>query len=381
MKYIKRNIESALAKYLKIFPVVGLTGPRQSGKSTMLKKALDKKFKYVSFDDINAVNFFHNDPKGFMKKYSEYVVFDEIQYVPELFRYIKIAVDNNRDQRGRFILTGSSQFSFMKNVTESLAGRIGLLSLLPFEYKEIPDIYKERSLYLGTYPELSVLKYRDLEFWFTSYINTYLEKDVRAISNIGDIRDFTTFIKLLASRTSQILSLSVISREIGVSVNTVKRWISILEASYIIFLLPPFYNNFGKRLVKSPKIYFHDTGLVSFLIGIDNKKTFDRTPFAGAIFENYIISNVIKKVYNKGLKPEIYFLRTSNGNEIDLILNNKGKLSFIEIKRSSTFKINMISEIKSIVTPDSDGKLIYMGDPVSYNDQIKIENYKDFLSE
>ncbi len=381
MKYIKRKLETTLSKYLRIFPVIGLTGPRQSGKSTMLKKFLGNKYRYVTFDNINEVNFFHQDPVGFMNSYSENIIFDEVQYVPELFRYIKIAVDNNRSKRGNFILTGSSQFSFMKGVTESLAGRIGLLDLLPFEYNELKPLYRNRSLYLGAYPELTQTKYKDVRKWYISYVNTYLERDVRSLSNIGDIRDFSIFLKLVASKCSQILDLTELSNNVDVSVNTIKKWISILEASYIIFLLGPYYKNFGKRLIKRPKIYFYDTGLVSYLLGIDSKKEFDKTTFNGAIFENYIISEIKKKFKNSGERDELYYLRTNTGKEIDLITRVITNDNYFEIKKSSTFKINMIDALKEFMPDDAKGYLLYNGHNFKYNNKIIIQNYHDYLDD
>lgn len=381
MRYIHRKIEPILGEYLNIFPVIGLTGPRQSGKSTMLKKCLGKSYRYVTFDDINAVNFFHEDPQGFMNVYSEKVIFDEVQYVPELFRYVKIAVDNNRSVKGNYILTGSAQFSFMKGVTESLAGRIGILSLLPFEFREISKLYRNRSIYSGSYPELSNLKYKNIRSWYLSYVNTYLERDVRSLTGIGDIRDFSIFLKIIASKCSQILDLTDISNRINVSVNTVKKWVSILEASYIIFLLNPFYRNFGKRLLKRPKIYFYDTGLVSYLLGLDSGKEYEKSVFNGAIFENYFISEVKKRIINHGEKDNTYFFRSNTGKEIDLIAAIKNKEYYFEIKKTSTFRINMIDTLKELTPQGSNGYLIYNGKSQKYNSKISICDYKDILSE
>jgi len=380
MRYIKRNIEATLKRYLKIFPAVGVTGPRQSGKSTMLRKILGKVFRYVSFDDLKAVEFFHRDPEGFMDEYSEKVIFDEVQYVPEIFRYIKIKIDNNRDRRGNFIITGSSQFAFMRNVSESLAGRIGLLSLLPFEYSELPVLYRNNSIYLGSYPELVKLKYNNTSDWYTSYLNTYIERDVRSLSNIGDLRDFTSFVKLMASKISDIISMSDISRDLAVSVNTIKRWLSILEASYIAFLLPPYYKNIGKRLVKRPKLYFYDSGFAAYLTGMDNKNVFENNPLSGKLFENYIISEIIKRRMHSGLRPEMYYLRSSHGKEIDLIIQDNKNPMFAEIKYSSTFKILMLKNIESLIPVNFTGYLIYRGKNLDFK-KINVVNYKNFLED
>ena len=285
MPYYHRAIENTVREYLRLFPVVGLTGPRQSGKSTLLRKLLSAKYRYVSFDDLNVVDRFHTDPERFMEVNSDKVIFDEVQRVPEIFHYVKLIVDNNRDDYGKFIMTGSSQFAFMKRVSESLAGRIGLLTLLPFQFSEMPAGLRDQSLYQGGYPELVGRKYRGAYNWYSSYLDTYLTRDVRDISEIGDIRDFRRFIQMLATRVAQLLNMSEIARAIGVSVPTIKKWVSVLEASYIVFLLPPFHKNLGKRLIKSPKAYFYDTGLVSYLTGIRTKQLFEKGLMYGALFK------------------------------------------------------------------------------------------------
>ncbi len=379
MKYIKRTIEPVLLNYLKVFPVIGLTGPRQSGKSTMLLRILESTHRYVTFDDINVLEHFHQDPKDFMEVYSENVIFDEVQYAPELFRYIKIAVDKNRSKKGNFVITGSSQFSFMKGVSESLAGRIGLLTLLPFGYNELNKKYRSKAVYNGGYPELSALKYNNTRAWFTSYVKTYLERDVRSLSNIGNIREFSIFLKLTASVSAQILDLTELSNKTDVSVNTIKKWISILEASYIVFLVGPYYKNFGKRLVKRPKLYFYDTGLLSFLLGIDSKIEYQKTTFSGSIFENYVVSEIKKEGKNSGERDELYYLRSSGGKEIDLISNYNSVVNFYEIKKSSTFRHNMITTLKEIKPEDQKGYLLYTGKSLKFKENIEVMNYGDYL--
>jgi predicted AAA+ superfamily ATPase len=346
----------------------------------MLKKALGSRYSYVTFDDINNVDFFHRDPEGFMDRYYEKTIFDEVQYVPEIFRYVKIRVDEKRNVKGNFILTGSSQFSFIKNVTESLAGRIGLLSLLPFEYSELRQRYRDISLYMGSYPELSQLNYKDTDLWYSSYVNTYIERDLRSLQNIGDLRDFSVFMKLLAARTAQFLNLSELSKEIGVAVNTIKRWVSALEASYVIFLLPPYYRNPGKRLIKRPKVYFYDTGVVSFLTGLNEKRIIERSPLAGSFFENYIISEILKRRIHAGLNANLYFMKTSNGVEVDVIIEDKNNIQFIEIKNTSTFRTKIIRNIELLKPGEADGVLIYKGKNMEYKKSYHIVNYKNYLT-
>ena len=253
MHYIKRVAEKSVLRLLKVFPVVGITGPRQSGKSTLLQYLL-KDYEYVTFDDIRKINLYEEDPIGFINRYSEKVIFDEVQNVPKIFNTIKFMVDKNRQNYGNFVLTSSSNFAFLKSASESLAGRIGLLSLLPFQYEEIPQAQKKESIFRGSYPELALRNYHESNLWYSSYVDTYINKDLRTLANIGDVRDFRKFIQLLASRISQTLDMSLFAKDLGISVPTIKRWVSLLEASYILFLLPPYYKNYGNRIVKSPKI-------------------------------------------------------------------------------------------------------------------------------
>jgi predicted AAA+ superfamily ATPase len=380
MVYIHRILEPALAKYLTIFPAIGITGPRQSGKSTLLKHALIQHYQYVSFDDEEKILEFEDDPKRFMRQYANEVIFDEVQKVPKLFNAIKLAVDEDRDNTGKFILTGSSQFSMLTNITESLAGRIGLLNLLPFQYLEIPDHLREMSIYKGSYPEIVKRGFISSDSWYRSYITTYLEKDVRQISQIGNIRDFSRFIRLLAANAAQILNLSRFATDIGVAVSTIKNWISVLEASYIIFLLPPFYQNYGKRVVKSPKIYFYDTGLVAHLTGVNQQALFENGPMTGALFENYIVSEVRKNIYHANLDAQLYYLRTSHGVEVDLIIDYLAYKEFVEIKFNESFKPAMIKPMKEFMSKKDKGTLVYKGESRSYDSAIRLCHYGDFLS-
>ncbi len=378
--YISREAEPTLLKYLKIFPVVGITGPRQSGKSTLLRTLLKDEYQYVSFDSPTVVAEFRDDPERFMRIYSDRVIFDEAQKVPEIFSYVKLAVDNDRDNYGKFILSGSSQFTLMKQISESLAGRIGLLSLLPLQLSEIPDGLQERSIFNGGYPELVK---RDFEFsneWYQGYIDTYLEKDLRSISDIGNIRDFFRLIKLLAARCSQQLNYSELASEVGVAVNTVKHWLSVLEASYIIFMLPPFYENLGKRIVKSSKLYFYDTGLVSFLTGIENQRQFESSVLYGPLFENYIVSEIKKIIEHRKLFYDLYYYRTSTGVEVDLIIDLKSSKDLVEIKTSETFNRKFINSLEELKTPSDRGFLLYRGISKPSTDGIETINYKEYLA-
>ncbi len=378
MRYHHRQLESKLQEYLQNFSVVGLTGPRQSGKSTLLLHLL-KDYQYVSFDDYQLLNFFYHDPERFMRLYADKVIFDEAQKAPELFNHIKLAVDKNRQTYGKFVLTGSAQFTLMKSITESLAGRIGLLSLLPYEITEVPKSLRKESIYQGGYPELINKKYHLASDWFSSYLETYITRDVSALAQIGDKRDFRQLISLLAANTAQQLNFNRYATDLGVDVKTIKRWISILEASYIVFLLPPYHRNFGKRIIKSPKIYFYDTGLVSYLTGIHSTRLFEQGPMTGSIFENYIVSEVLKRELHRKTHAELFYIRTSHGAEVDLIIDRKTHKELIEIKSGETFKPMMVNALEEFMEKGDQGYLLYRGKEFPYDKRIRVMNYQDYF--
>jgi len=388
MNFIPRVLENKFKDYLKSFPVTAITGPRQSGKSTFIRHQLEGKYKYITFDDPLLKDFFYNDPKAFIRQYNNHIIFDEVQKIPEIFSFLKIEVDNDRENYGKYVLTGSAQFSLLKNITESLAGRIGLLSLLPFQYEEIPEYLREEQIVYGSYPELVSRNYEYSSEWFASYISTYIERDVRNLFNIGNLRDFQKLIQLLAARCAQELNLSQLSNELGVSVKTVQNWISVLEASYIIFLLPSYYRNLGKRIVKRPKLFFYDTGLICYLTGTINKYVLEKGPLSGAVFENYIVSEIRKSNLHHNRDDKLYYFRSNSGLEIDLIIEKRqqGFIEYVEIKNNSTAKYKMIGNIKKIMELDSTstnskGYLLYRGTETgNFSDSIIYQNYKDFFN-
>lgn len=335
--YRKRLIEHMLSEAAKTFPAIVISGPRQSGKTTLLKNIV-RNGTFITLDDPNFRALLSENPIDYLNSLQKPVIIDEIQYMPELTQYIKILIDRDRSP-GNWFITGSQQFSVMKSISESLAGRAAILSLPTFTYSE-RKLQKELVPYLleSSYPEPLLYKKVNQDLWYSSYLQTYLERDVRVLMNIDNLRDFEQFIRLLASRTATQLNYSSFANDLGLSVPTIKRWISILEASYIIYLLPPFYKNYGKRLVKAPKIYFLDPGLVNFLIGIKNETFLLNGPMAGAIFENAVISEIVKKEYARGIKPEMYYWRSQSGKEIDLLMPVDGEITPFEIKLSSTIK-------------------------------------------
>jgi uncharacterized protein len=380
VRFQHRILEKKLREYSTFFSVVSLTGPRQSGKSTLLKRIFPE-YTYVSFDESTYRMLYYDDPQKFMRIYSHRVIFDEVHKVPEIFDAIKVAVDADRDVPGKFILSGSSQFTLSEKISESLAGRIGGLTLLPYEYLETPLELRQESLFRGSFPELVNKKYQLFDDWYASYLETYVEKDLKSIGNVGDLRDFQRLIRLLAGNTSQLLNLTNYANAIGVDVKTIKRWISILEASYILFLLPPYFDNFGKRIIKSPKIYFYDTGLVSHLCGISTLELFEKGPMYGEIFENYIVSECMKRELHRKTHAKLYFFRSSSGSEIDLIIDRGTSREMIEIKSSETFRSKMTKSIEELRKPQDKGFLLYQGPAVPYLKGIDVISYQSYFEQ
>lgn len=357
-KYVPRKIEEVLQDRIKHFPALALTGPRQSGKSTLVKNVFGKTHTIVSFDDPVARERAISDPRLFMKSAGEKIIFDEIQYVPEILSYIKILIDSNRCRYGRFIITGSQQFNLIKNLGDTLAGRIALFDLLPFSLEEkrrVPFLKSKlaatedsflHSCLRGSFPEITVQADIDSNTWYGGYLQTYLERDIRTIYNVGILREFHQFLRLLAARCSQILNLSSFASDLGVSVNTIKKWLSLLEANQIIYVLSPYYRNLGKRVTKNPKIYFLDVGLVCYLTGLNTKEHLLGGPLAGALFKNFVIQETVKYFFNRGLRPNLFYLRTHNNVEVDLIIENNLELYPLEIRLTKTPHIGMAAPIK-----------------------------------
>lgn len=352
--YIKRDIEAVFKTAVKQFPSVIVTGPRQSGKTTLLTHLFAKGHNYVTMDNPSIRLMAAKEPELFFENHKPPLIIDEIQYTPQLFSYIKILIDKQRAKNGQFLLTGSQLFPLMANVSDSLAGRIATLTLLPLSIKEqsFPqsafgiDRIKKIGLN-GGFPEIAVKKDLNLELWFTSYLQTYLERDVRQLRQIGDLGDFQNFLELMAAFNGQVLNLSSLSRDLGVAVNTVKAWISILEASNQVVSIKPFYLNRGKRLIKSPKIYFVDSGLLCYLSGVSNIQQVFKGPLSGQLFETIVLSEVIKSFWNKGKIPKIFWWRTSYGEEVDFIIEDKGRIMPVEVKLSAKTNTQMIKGLKA----------------------------------
>ncbi|MEI6214975.1 MAG: ATP-binding protein [Desulfuromonadales bacterium] len=344
MTYIARDIETRLERLLNSSPCVAVTGPRQAGKSTLLKHCLPD-YRYVTLDDPFYREQAHSDPLFFLDTLGERAIIDEIQLAPSLLSYVKMRVDSRRNVKGQYVFTGSQQFGLIKNLSDSLAGRIALLELLPLSVTEkrrhlpIPDavgLFSHAAL-TGSYPELVVDEAVDIPSWYAAYLQTYLERDIRTLYNIGDLRDFQRFVRLLAAHSGQQLNMSVYSRDLGISVPTVKSWLSILEASRVVYLLSPYYSNLGKRITKAPKVYFIDIGLACNLAGVRDAGHLFNGPMAGFLFENFCVQETIKFFLGQGVQPPLYYIRTSNGLEVDLLIEpSAGVLVPVEIKLTKT---------------------------------------------
>ena len=337
--YLKRALKPVVDHALNGFPAVLITGPRQSGKTTFLRTEYGDRFRYVSFDDPLNRQFAHQDPNGFLDSLSaDPVILDEVQYVPELFSYLKLRIDADRQVNGRFLMTGSQQFQLMKNISDSLAGRIAILELPPFHFLETRKDFNrslQETVWLGGYPN-TVLNPDLHDLWISSYIQTYVERDIRQLRQIRDIGQFEQFLTLIASCHGQELNLAGLSRSTGLSIPGCKQWIGLLQASYLIVLLQPFFQNFKKRLIKAPKLFFWDSAIAAWLTKHQSPESLWHGAMGGAFFEGFIITEVMKILISKGERPDLYFWRSHDGMEIDLILRRKGKFIPIEIKKTAT---------------------------------------------
>lgn len=382
--YIHRKIEETILEASKYFSVIAVSGPRQSGKSTLLTQLFPLYEKY-SLKDLNILDYAKNDPIAFLNQTDEGMFIDEIQRCPQLLDYIQGIVDNN--PKRHFALSGSSNFEVMKNLSESLAGRAGVFELLPMSIQEVTgkiDLDNlNQILYNGLYPSICAKK-NIAKFFYPSYVRTYLEKDVRDLLQMKDQIRFTKFLKLCAARIGSLFNASELGAEVGVSSKTISHWLSVLQASYLITLLPPYYENIPKRLVKSPKLYFNDPGLACYLLDIETPQQLDRDKMRGAIFENMIVMEAIKHRYNMGLEDGVFFYRDSNQNEVDLLIKQEGELTAIEVKSSMTYSSSFektLTQIEGwIKTPISKKAIVYSGDFENTNGNINLINYRHISS-
>lgn len=334
---IQREMSSIAALLLRKYPLLTITGPRQSGKSTFAKM-LKPGFEYVNLEDIDHRRFATNDPKGFIERYSKNIILDEVQNAPQLLSQLQVHTDAI-DKNGMYILTGSQNFQLFEKISQSLAGRTALCTLLPFSMTELNELKKVKSweefCWKGMYPRLHHRSIKP-ELFYPDYITTYIERDTRQIMNIKDLGQFRKFMSLCAGRVGQILNMNDIGNSLGIDNKTVKQWLGVLESCYIIYLLQPFHNNFNKRVIKAPKLYFYDTGIASFLLNIRNTNDLKNHFAKGALYENFIINELMKNCYNKRVQPVFHYFRDSNGNEVDLIIEQSSFTYAVEIKSAKT---------------------------------------------
>lgn len=355
---IKRNFSVVLDSYLKSFSAVLVLGARQVGKTTLLKQHLGKSYNYVLLEDPDYRELAINDPRSFLKQFPPPLIIDEFQHAPELVNYLQGLIDDNRDLKGQFVLTGSQNFQMMKQITQSLAGRVGVLTLYGLSSLEIGNRelladhnFISKIILRGSYPELwknSEIKTRD---WMSSYVYTFLERDLRQLAEVGDLISFERFLKVTAARTAQVLNISELAKDSGVSPPTAQKWLSILERAYIIRLVQPYFNNLTSRVRKASKIYFLDTGLASFLMGYRDEAALLQSPHMGLLFENLVYSDFIKRTANLGEIPDHFYLQTKTRVGVDFIISKNQKLDFFEVKYSKTFQ-NKLAEQLIITAPN-----------------------------
>ena len=379
---IQREIQQQLLKLAAMYPVVTITGPRQTGKTTLAKMTFPQ-YRYVSLENFDIRQMAEADPRGFLKSYAPPVIFDEIQRVPKLLSFIQTAVDEDKSY-GQYILTGSHQPALGAGVSQSLAGRTGILQLLPLSISEMTasgiTLERDQYLYSGFMPRLydTTLDPKNL---YRDYFSTYVEKDVRQMLNIKDLSQFETFVKLLAGRVGQLVNMASLAGDVGVSSQTLAQWLSVLEASFIVFQLPGYYENFGKRLIKSKKLYFTEVGLATWLLGINSPEQVARDPLFGGLFENMVVIEALKQRFNTGETAELYFIRDSQGLEADLLFRkNNQTLIPVEIKGGMTWNKDFCKNLlkfRKLSEKFQPGFVIYSGDLTPEIDGIRFLNFKD----
>lgn len=339
----KRVIKIEMDIYKNKYPILALTGPRQSGKTTFLKSQFSD-YEYANLENPDIRNYATEDPNGFLKQYNKYVIFDEVQRVPHLFSYLQTKVDEDKIM-GQYILSGSQNFHLMENITQSLAGRVALFKLLPFDITEMEEanwLNEDYAVNLqkGFYPAIYDRKIPSNVF-YSNYIQTYVERDLSELIQVKDLKQFRNFLSLCAARAGQLINLNALANECGISQPTAKSWVSVLESSYIVYQLQPYFSNFNKRITKSSKLYFYDTGLLCFLLKITDAESVKLSSLKGSLFENYVITEFIKKNYHNNLLRDVWFWRDAVGHEVDFIWQKTEKLNLVEIKATETIMQDM----------------------------------------
>jgi uncharacterized protein len=380
---ITRDSDNLLKEIASSFKAIAITGPRQSGKTTLTKSFFPTK-PYVSLENPTDRNLALADPVRFLASFPQGAILDEIQKAPELFSYLQGILDSS-DEKGKFILTGSNNFLLLESISQSLAGRVGYVDLLPFSIHEKtlcpkPPSNLEENIFLGGYP--SVVHDRTKpEAWFGSYVRTYIERDVRLVKNISDLTTFQRFLYLCAGRIGQQINLTNLANEAGVDHKTVQSWLGVLQASYIVYTLPPYYKNFNKRLTKSSKLYFYDTGLACYLLAIKKADELTNHGYRGPLFENFVITELLKNRYNKGQRSNLYYWRDSSGNEVDVLVDNGSTQIPLETKSAATLNMDFFKGLSywEKLTGQTKGHLVYAGEGGRSHKDFQVHNWEEIV--
>ncbi len=379
---LSRSLTSELLLQLAEYPVLTLLGPRQAGKTTLVREVLQQ-YQYVSLENPDVLSVATEDPRAFLDRYQYQVILDEIQRAPQLINYLQGVVDANRNN-GQFVLIGSHQLDLRVGVTQSLAGRTAILHLLPFSIEELESgglgfNRFEDYVFTGFLPRIYDRKQRPHTAW-SNYYQTYVERDIRQIIQLKNVSLFNKFIRLLAGRTGQLINFQSLANDVGVTAKTIAEWLSILEASFIVFKLPPYFENFGKRVIKSPKYYFTDTGLLAYLLGIEKAEQVSRDPLVGHLFENLVVLEAFKARYNRGLSPNLYFYRDSHGTEIDLLYQSGREITGIEIKSAATFDASFKKTLLRFSERQqhlAKSYVVYNGEAMAFSDGVQAINFRN----
>jgi len=379
---IPRAALDILLSSAKAMPILVLMGPRQSGKTTLAKLAFPD-YTYVTLSNRDTQHFAEEDPRAFLQQYNDRVIIDEAQMAPSLFSYLQELVDQD-DTPGRFILTGSQNFLLMEQVSQSLAGRVALHKLLPLSLYELSQVNAldesvDAVMWEGAYPRVHAQSLQPGQ-WYADYITTYLERDVRSLKQISDLSSFQRFLRMCAARSGQILNLSSLANDCGIAVNTAKSWLSVLEASFIVHLLQPYYNNFNKRLMKSPKLYFYDTGLICSLLNIQTPEQLSTHHLRGELFETLIVNECMKFRFNRGQPQNTYYWRDKTGHEIDMLIDSAGCLGNVEIKSSHTMQSSFVKNLKWFsenMSVEHTSSVVYAGDADQHRSDVKVYSWRN----
>ena len=377
---LKRHAGATLRRLARHYPVLAVTGPRQSGKTTLARATFPRK-PYANLEEPDTRDFAERDPRGFLARFAAGAVLDEAQRAPELFSYLQSMVDADR-RPGRFVLAGSQQFGLFSRITQSLAGRVGLVHLLPLSLAELDRATRpgslEQLLWRGLYPSVAAGGVPP-GTWYADYMATYVERDVRQLVNVRDLGAFRRFVRMCAARTAQLVNLSSLAADCGVTHNTAKAWLSVLEASYVVRLVAPFHRNFGKRLIKAPKLFFLDTGLAGALLGIREARDLETHAMRGALFETWVLGEMLKHGCNRGEAPELHFWRDAAGHEVDLLVERAGGLRALEIKSGRTVAADWLDGLERFarLSGAAAGMLIYGGDQTQRRSRATIYRWRD----